>query len=118
MDPGKRNELVDAYYAAIDEETFDDLGRVFAADVEYLYPGEPTMHGIDAVLSFFEERREHSNSTHEVYRRLADEEVTVCEGTITADRTDGSEFDAGFVGVFEFDGEAKAIDRVGVYVRR
>lgn len=118
MDTAKRNELIDAYYDAIDAESFVDFERAFTPDIEYLYPGEPAMHGIEEVRSFFEERREHSNSTHDVFRRVADDEVTVCEGAVTAEAPDGTAFGAAFVGVFEFDEAAAAIARVGVYTRR
>lgn len=118
MERASRTELLDRYYAAVDEEAFDRFERAFTDDVEYRYPGEEPMRGIDEVRTFFEERREHSNSTHEVHRRVDDETVTVCEGTVTAARADGTTFDLDFVGVFEFDEAAALIDRVGVYVRR
>ncbi|USZ73592.1 nuclear transport factor 2 family protein [Natronosalvus halobius] len=117
MDHGKRNELIDEYFRAMDEETFADFADVFADDVEYRYPSEQDMHGVSAVREFFEEHREHSNSTHKILRRVADESVTVCEGTVTADRPDGGTLEAAFVDVFEFDDEVEQIDHVGVYTR-
>lgn len=117
MDTKKRNELIDTYYNAIDTEIFADFDRTFTPDIEYLYPGEPSMHGVETVQSFFEERRKHSNSTHEIERRISDDETTVCEGTITAEKPDGETFKAGFVGVFTFDRNTEAIGRVGVYTR-
>jgi len=116
METGQRTELINEYYAAIDDEEFDRFREVFDADVEYRYPGESTMHGVEEVVSFFRERREHSNSTHEVHRRISDGEATVCEGTITAENPDGSRLEGGFVGVFEFDDATETIDRTGVYV--
>lgn len=113
----KRNQLIDEYYNAIDDEMFAAFDRVFANNVEYRYPGKDPMHGVDEVRLFFEEERDHSDSTHTVTRRVADNEVTVCEGTVTAERSDGSPFEAGFVGVFEFDDGSEAITRVEVYTR-
>jgi len=118
MDTTTRHELIDTYYDAIDAESFADFERAFAPTVEYLYPGEPAMHGVDAVREFFEERREHADSTHEIDRRVDADEVTICEGTVTATAPDGSVFEAAFVGVFAFDDDAAGIDRVGVYTRR
>lgn len=117
MDTATRDELIDTYYDAIDAEAFERFERAFAPDIEYLYPGEPVMHGVAEVQTFFEERRGHSGSTHEVHRRVSDREVTVCEGRVTAERPDGTPFDAGFVGVFTFDDVADGIDRIAVYTR-
>lgn len=117
MDTATRDELIDTYYDAIDSEAFERFERVFAPDIEYLYPGESEMHGVAEVQTFFEERRRHSNSTHDVHRRVSDQEVTVCEGRVTAERRDGTPLDIGFVGVFTFDNVADGIDRIAVYTR-
>jgi ketosteroid isomerase-like protein len=110
-----RNELIDGYYDAIDDEEFAAFERVFADDIEYQYPDRAPMHGIDEVRTFFEEEREHGGSTHTVTRRIDDGAVTACEGTVEAEGPDGSTFEADFVGVFEFDEAAEAISRIGVY---
>lgn len=115
MELAHRNELIDAYYRTVDTERFDRFRDVFRDDITYRYPGEPVMHGVEDVLEFFRERRTHSNSTHQVHRRLADDEVSVCEGSIEAEADDGSRVTADFVGVFEFD---ELIAEVRVYVRR
>lgn len=115
MDRAKREELVETYYGAIDAEAFAGFERAFAPDVEYRYPDEPAVHGVEEVRTFFEERRELSNSTHDVRRWVTDGAVTVCEGVVTAEGPDGRPVEVGFVGVFEFDDEAGAISRVGVY---
>lgn len=117
MDSTKRDELIDTYYDAIDAEAFERFEHAFAPDIEYLYPGEPDMHGVAEVQKFFEERRTHSNSTHNVHRRVFDQEVTVCEGRVTAERPDGVPLDVGFVGVFTFAAAADGIDRIAVYTR-
>jgi ketosteroid isomerase-like protein len=117
MNREQRAELVETYFDAMDSESFDRFEEAFTPDVVYRYPGEPDMHGVDAIRTFFEERREHSNSTHEIQRRIDDGTAMVCEGTVTAERPDGSLLEAAFVDVFEFDDDAGGIDSAGVYTR-
>lgn len=117
MNTTRRNELIDTYYEAVDGEDWDRMLSAFAADVEYLYPGEDPMRGHDEVRTFFEERRRTRATTHDVFRRVHDEEATACEGTITGEMGDDGPFEGAYVGVFEFDDNVDRIGYVGVYTR-
>lgn len=117
MDRDERNRLTDTYYRAADEENYDLFDSVFTDDVTYLYPDEDDMHGLRAVREFFEQRRQTTNTTHDLFRRVYDDEATICEGHITGELHGEGPFEGAFVGSFEFDDEAGAIDRVGVYTR-
>lgn len=117
MDVDKRNELIDRYYLAADEEDYDRLTSVFTEDVEYRYPGENDMHGVGEVREFFEERRQTTGTTHDVFRRLHDDEATVCEGHITGELRGEGPFEGSYVGVFEFDEAGEAISHVSVYTQ-
>lgn len=117
MDIEARNELIDRYYGAVDEEDYDRMLTAFTDAIEYRYPGEDEMHGSDEVREFFEERRQTSETTHDVFRRLHDEEATVCEGRITGELRGEGPFEGSYVGVFEFDEAAGAISHVSVYTQ-
>jgi len=117
MQRAERDKLIDIYYRAADEENYDLFESVFTEDVTYLYPGEDDMHGLPAVQEFFEERRQTTNTTHDLFRRVHDDDATICEGTITGELRGEGPIDGAFVGAFEFDDDAEAIDRVGVYTR-
>lgn len=115
MDVKQRNDLIETYYQAADEEDYDLLVSVFADDVVYLYPGEEDMHGRDEVYEFFTERRQTTNTTHDVFRRVHDETATLCEGRITGELLGEGPFEGAFVGSFEFNDSL--IDRVSVYTQ-
>lgn len=117
MNIQRRDELIDTYYSAVDERDWDRLLSAFAADVEYLYPGEEPMHGHEAVRDFFEHRRETRATTHNVFRRIHDDDATACEGHITGEMGEEGPFEGAYVGIFEFDDDADRIDYVGVYTR-
>lgn len=117
MNTARRDELIDTYYAAVDDEDWDRLLSAFTEDVEYLYPGEDPITGHDEVRQFFEERRETRETTHDVTRRIHDEDATACEGHITGQMGDEGPFEGAYAGVFTFDDEADRIDYVGVYTR-
>jgi ketosteroid isomerase-like protein len=117
MEVSDRNELVDTYYEAVDREDWDLLLSAFSPAVTYVYPGEGELHGHDEVRAFFAERRQTTNSTHELFRRIHGENGAACEGHITADLKGGGSVDGNFVGVFTFDDDAGRIDYVGVYTQ-
>lgn len=117
MDVDKRNQLIDTYYRAADEEDYDLMMSVFSADITYLYPNEPDMHGKDAVREFFEERRQTTGTTHDVFRRVHGDDATLCEGNITGEIAGEGPFEGSYVGAFEFDENAEKIDYVAVYTR-
>jgi ketosteroid isomerase-like protein len=117
MNIERRNELIDTYYGGVDREDYEGMLEAFAEDAEYLYPGEEPMRGRDEILTFFEERRETRNTTHDVFRRIHDEGATACEGTITGELGDDGPFEGAYVGVFEFDDDEEKISYVGVYTR-
>lgn len=117
MDIDKRNELIDQYYRAADEEDYDRLTSVFTDDIEYRYPGEDDMEDVDQVREFFEERRQTTGTTHDVFRRVHGDESTICEGHITGELRGEGSFEGNYVGVFEFDETAEAISHVSVYTQ-
>ena len=116
MDIDHRNELIDQYYEAVDDAAYDRMVSVFAEDITYLYPGEEPMHGHDEVKEFFEERRPTSETTHDVFHRIHNDEATACEGTITG-KMKGDRIEGAYVGIFKFDDETERISYVGVYTR-
>lgn len=114
MNERRRNDLIDAYYRGLDAEEYGALDDVFAADVEYERPGQRTLEGGEAIRAFFETERRSSNTSHDVERRLHDEEATYCTVAVSGDLPGGT-FEGDIVAEFEFDDGAEQITAYRVY---
>lgn len=109
-----RDRLVDAYFQALDDEEYSQLDSAFTEDVTYQLPDE-TINGRDELMAYFRERREPTNTTHEVTRRIHDDGGSAVEGYVTGEMPDGSAFEGRFADVFAFDSEAEQIAELVVY---
>lgn len=110
MNERRRNELIDAYYRDLDADEYEALDDIFAADAEYARPGQ-RLDGGAAIREYFETERRSSNTTHDVEKRLHDDEATYCKVAVSGNLPDGS-FEGDIVAEFEFDdGE----DRITAY---
>jgi ketosteroid isomerase-like protein len=50
-------EVVRAYYAAVDRGVIDNVVDIFALDAEYYRPGYPPMHGREQLRNFYTNQR-------------------------------------------------------------
>ncbi len=50
-------EVVRAYYAAVDRGVIDNVVDIFAPDAEYYRPGYPPMHGREQLRNFYTNER-------------------------------------------------------------
>lgn len=116
MDDQAKRAVAEAYYRAIDEETFDDLYELVADDVEYI-TDHGTMYGADAMYRYYTEERTVTNTTHDVFRWVMDGPTLIAEGVVDGEYVDDGTFDGGYIGVFEFDENAEAISKLTVYTR-
>ncbi len=114
MSQADRDELIDAYFDAMDEED-PALARSAFAD-DFVYESlSGTLEGFSGFEEYVNELRGLSNSEHEISRRVHDEGAAVAEGTVTGEGDDGR-VSADFCDVFEFDADDEEIARIAVYL--
>lgn len=115
MSYDQRDDLIDAYFAALDAEDFDRLESHLATDFRYVHP-DTTASGVDGMRAFFDERA-RQDTTHEIHRRLHAEDGSAVEGRLTGELADGTPREGHFCDVFDFDDDAAHLTRVAVYPR-
>lgn len=111
----KRDQLIDAYFAALDAEDFEQLEPHLAAEFRYVHP-DTVADGIDGMRAFFDERA-RQDTTHEIHRRLHADGASTVEGRITGELADGTPREGHFCDVFDFDATDDHLTRVAVYPR-
>ncbi|MFO7927626.1 nuclear transport factor 2 family protein [Natronomonas sp.] len=115
MPTDTRNELIDAYFAALDE-TDPELARPALSD-DFVYESlAGPLEGFDGLAAYITDHRSVTDSTHDVQRRIHDDDVSVTAGVVTGTGPDGDPAEAAFCDVFEFDDADEAIERITVYI--
>ena len=114
MSETDRNELIDAYFDALDAEDLDIVRPSLADDFVFKSLSGP-LEGISGFETYMNELRGLSNTDHDVALRVHDEGASVAEGTVTGESEDGS-VEADFCDVFEFDADDEQITRIAVYL--
>jgi ketosteroid isomerase-like protein len=115
MSTDDRNELIEAYFASLDDEE-PEIARSALADGFVYESPLGRLEGFDGLVEYITERRSTSDSTHELTRRIHDADVSVVEGTVTGLDAGGDPTEADFCDVFEFDDDETAITRIAVYL--
>ncbi|MFC4986663.1 MULTISPECIES: nuclear transport factor 2 family protein [Saliphagus] len=114
MSDSDRDDLIDAYFDAMDEADLERVRPVLADDFVYeSLAGD--LEGAAGLETYLEEVRGLSNTSHQVTLRAHGEDASVAEGVVTGDGDDGR-VEAGFCDVFEFDDADERIVRIGVYL--
>lgn len=114
MSRADRNNLIDAYFDAMDSEDLE-IVRPALAD-EFVYQSlSGELEGFEGLATYMEELRGLSNTNHEITLRVHDGAASVAEGTVTGESEEGT-VQADFCDVFEFDPDDEAITRIGVYL--
>lgn len=114
MDTDERELLIDAYYWAVDKETYEEFERLLAADARHVRPGQEVLEGGEAVRDYYENEREATDTTHDVKRQVHDDDLTLSLVEVSGETTDG-EFSRPVVGQFTFDAETGRIGSYRVY---
>lgn len=115
MSDADRNELIDAYFDAMDAEDLARVRPVLADDFRYeSLSGD--LDGAAGLRRYVEERKALTDTTHRIDRRLHDAGGSVAEGVVTGATSDGEQTSADFCDVFEFDGDDERITRIAVYL--
>jgi hypothetical protein len=114
MSESDRDELIDAYFDAMDAEELDVVRPALADGFVYeSLSGD--LAGFEGLETYMNELRGLSDTVHEVTLRMHGEAASVTEGTVTGEGDDGS-VEAEFCNVFEFDEDDAGITRIGVYL--
>lgn len=109
-----RDDLIDAYFDALDDAEYAPLESVFTSDVTYRMPSE-TVEGKADLMDYFRNHRLPSRTTHDISLRIHDTDASAVEGDVTGELTTGGDFGGPFVDVFVFDDDRRRIDRMSVY---
>lgn len=115
MTADDRNDLIDAYFAALDES---DPNRVRdALNDSFVYESlAGDLEGFDGLSEYITDLRSITESEHHIDQRHHADEVTTVEGVVTGTDSNGNPAEAAFCDVFEFTDDETAITRIGVYV--
>jgi ketosteroid isomerase-like protein len=115
MSVDSRNDLIDAYFDALDEAD-PDLARDALAD-SFVYgslSGE--LDGFAGLESYILDGRSITESDHRIDDRHHAEGATAVTGVVAGTGPDGDPAEAAFCDVFEFTDDGTAITRIDVYV--
>ncbi|MDZ7746930.1 MAG: nuclear transport factor 2 family protein [Halobacteriales archaeon] len=98
------------YYDYIDAEDLDSVFALFADDIVYHRPGQPSLDGMDAFKQFYREDRPLSEGEHTV------ESLTIGENTVAVrgrfeGKQDGERVAFGFADHHRFDDEGQITER-------
>lgn len=115
MPADSRNDLIDTYFRALDEND-PEIVRSSLAD-SFVYESlSGELQGFEGLRDYITDLRNVTNSEHEITRRIHDEDASVVEGVVSGTGADGEPTEAKFCDVFEFADGEEAIVRIGVYV--
>lgn len=114
MDIDERERLIDAYYDAVDEESYEAFDRLFTADSRHVRPGQGVLRGGAAVREYYETERDATETTHDVKRLVHDDAITLCLVEVRGTGTEGP-FSRPVVGEFTFDAAAGRISSYRVF---
>lgn len=114
MTEADRDQLIDAYFEALDAEDPEIVRPAVADDVVYeSLVGD--LEGFAGLETYIEELREVSDSTHDVTLRVHDETASVVAGRVRGMAADGP-MEAAFCDVFRFDTDDDRITQISVYL--
>lgn len=114
MDTDRRDELIDAYFSALDEDDYSLVGPHLAPDLTYKSVGLDALYGPGGLKRYFEELRPFAGTVHDVENRMHSEDGSAAEGRVTGEHG-GESLDTGFCDVFGFDEAEERLTRIVVY---
>lgn len=115
MSVDSRNDLIDAYFSALDESDPSVVSDALADSFVYdSLAGE--LDGFAGLSEYITDLRSITESEHRINNRYHADGATTVEGIVTGTDANGDPAEAAFCDVFEFDADETAITRIGVYV--
>lgn len=116
MNETRRNELIDAYFTALDSQDFSIVEPFLADDVQY-DTSNGSVSGADGFREYMDVDRVYTDTIHTVTRRFHLDDVTICEGDFHG-VTPAETIDGEFCDFFEFDDTTDVLTSITVYSRR
>ncbi|PSP55694.1 ketosteroid isomerase [Halobacteriales archaeon QS_1_67_19] len=103
-------DAVREYYDLVDAEEYEALFSLFADDVTYERPGQPSLSGIAEFRAFYREDRPLSDGVHEVDELVVEGDTVAVRGRF-AGAKDGEDLQFGFADFHRFDDAGKITER-------
>ncbi len=114
MSDPDRDELIDAYFDAMDADDLEIVRPALADDFVYeSLSGD--LEGFAGLETYMNELRGLSETTHEVTLRVHGADASATEGVVTGG-SDGGPVEARFCNVFEFTDDDEGISRIRVHL--
>jgi hypothetical protein len=117
MDTDHRERLVERYFEALDTDEYGLLRDAFSADVRYFFPGVGKLETVDETVRFLAEEKPTTDTDHRIDRVVHVDDLTMCEGQVTAEHREHGRVRTNFLDLFEFDEGSEEISVVNVYTR-
>lgn len=115
MSHAAREDLIDSYFTALDEED-PSLVQSSLAD-SFVYESlSRDFEGYEGFRTYMTEFRSFSNTDHRITRHIHGETATAAEGTVVGSGRNGERVESRFSDMFEFDSDDQNITRLTVYV--
>ena len=99
--------VVRRYYNFVDAARYDDLMALFAEDICYERPGQPTIEGRNALREFYESGRPLEDGSHEIHTVIVEGSTAAVRGSFTGNQH-GERVRFGFADFHEFEDEVIA----------
>jgi ketosteroid isomerase-like protein len=110
-----RNDLIDAYFDALDESD-PNLAEDALAD-SFVYESlSGDLKGFEGLSEYISDLRSMTESDHRIHECVHGDDATAVEGVVTGTDADGNPAEVAFCDVFDFSADDKVITRIGVYV--
>lgn len=111
----KKDDAIDAYFSALDEEDPSLVQPVLAESFIYETSGGNRLDGYEGFKEYMTVHRGLSGTTHTVNNRVHGDSISVAEGVVTGRDGNDDSIEMNFCDVFEFD-SAQEITRAAVYL--
>lgn len=93
-------DLVQRYYAEVDNRDFDRVVALFEVDADYYRPGYGQMSGREAIRSFYLADRVIESGVHNVESIIGDSGTVAVEGSFNGTVRGGTEIEVRFAEFF------------------
>lgn len=115
MSVEQREDLIDAYFRALDEND-PSIAESAVAD-DFVYDSlSGRLAGFAGLSEYITDRRSVTESDHQRTRVVHGDEASVVQGVVTGTNEDGERVEVDYCDVFEFDVDVDTISQISVYV--
>jgi ketosteroid isomerase-like protein len=115
MSQSIREDLIEAYFAALDDEDPDHLEGSLGETFVYESLSEE-FEGLGGFRTYMNDYRSFSGTDHDITTFVHGETASVAEGRVVGYDEGGERIEASFCDVFEFTDEEETLTRITVYL--